>query len=46
MHPFETAKEAYASPEINTIELVTQGSLLHIISNPEGTVPGLDPDEG
>ena len=46
MYPVETTKEAYASPEINTIELATQGSLLQVISNPGGTVNPLDPDEG
>lgn len=31
---------------MDTIQLATTGSLLQVISNPGGTVPGLDPDEG
>lgn len=46
MSPTETTKGAYASPKMNSIKLASQGSLLQIISNPGGTVPGLDPDEG
>ena len=46
MCPDKTTKEVYSSPEMETIQLATTGSLLQVISNPGGTVPGLDPDEG
>ena len=46
MYPVKTTKEAYTSPEVITVELATQGSLLQNISNPGGSVPGLDPEEG
>lgn len=46
MCPDKTTKEVYSSPEMDTIQLATTGSLLQVISNPGGTVPGLDPDEG
>ena len=45
MSPVETTKEAYTSPEMNSYELVTQGSLLQVVSNPGGAVPPIDPDE-
>ena len=39
-------KTVYTSPEMDTIQLATTGSLLQVISNPGGTVPGIDPDDG
>ena len=44
MCPDKTTKEVYSSPEMDTIQLATTESLL-LISNPGGTVPGIDPDE-
>ena len=46
MSPFETTKKTYSSPKMNSIRFATQGYLLQIISNPGGTVPSIDPDEG
>ena len=45
MCPNKTTKEVYSSPEMDTIQLATTESLLLVISNPGGTVPGIDPDE-
>ena len=39
-------KEAYTNPEVTTIELSGMENVLQNISNPGGTVPPLDPDEG
>ena len=39
-------KEAYTNPETNTIDLAPKDSVLQDISNPGGTVPPLDPNEG
>ena len=44
MCPNKTTKEVYSSPEMDTIQLATTDSIL-LISNPGGTVPGIDPDE-
>ena len=45
MCPNKTTNEVYSSPEMDTIQLATTESLLLVISNPGGTVPGIDPDE-
>ena len=45
MCPNKTTKEVYSSPEMDAIQLATTESLLLVISNPGGTVPGIDPDE-
>ena len=45
MCPNKTTKEVYSSPEMDTIQLATTESILLVISNPGGTVPGIDPDE-
>ena len=45
MCPDKTTKEVYSSPEMDTIQFATTESLLLVISNPGGTVPGIDPDE-
>ena len=39
-------KEAYTNPEVTTIDIAPMGNMLQNISNPGGTVPPLDPDEG
>ncbi len=45
MNPVEPTKKAFTSPETDTVQLATTISLLQV-SNPGGTVPPLDPDEG
>ena len=45
MCPDKTTKEVYSSPEMDTIQLATTESFLLVISNPGGTVPGIDPGE-
>ena len=42
----DSMKEVYSRPEMASVSIAPQGSLLQVISNPGGTVPGLDPDEG
>ena len=39
-------KEAYAAPETMTVYICPMKNMLNNISNPGGTVPPLDPDEG
>jgi hypothetical protein len=46
MCPVEPIKEAYIRPETISIELATKRTLLQVISNPGGTVPPIDPNEG
>ena len=45
MCPDKITKEVYSSPEMVAIQPATTESLLLVISNPGGTVPGIDPDE-
>ena len=40
------AKEPYTNPETTAIALVPKNNVLNYISNPGGTVPSLDPEEG
>lgn len=40
------AKEAYIKPEMSTIDMGPIVSVLNDISNPGGTVPPIDPEEG
>ena len=46
MYPMYTSKEAYIKPEMDSILIVSQESIVQDVSNPEGTVPPIDPDEG
>ena len=45
MCPVKQTKEAYVSPEMETICIAPLESIVQNISNPGGDVPPIDPDE-
>ena len=46
MNAIKSTKAAYDMPTAATVDIAPRDSVLQIISNPGGTVPGLDPEEG
>ena len=46
MSPINSMNKAYRKPDLEAISIAPMEPIVQNISNPGGTVPPLDPDEG